>query len=74
MNNFFFLNLFVGDGKSKFMKMISLYFPPLASLDYTNNQHKRFSDLFFSLVGWMSDGMTVMNGGWYWALGGINVS
>ena len=55
---------FYSDCESKFMKIISLYFPPLPSLDYTNNQHKRFSDLFFSLVGWMSDGMTVMNGGW----------
>ena len=36
---------------------------PLPCPDYNNNQHKRFSDLFFSPVRWMSDGMTVMNGG-----------
>ena len=29
-----------------------------------NNNHKGFFDLFFFPVGWMSDGMTDMNGGW----------
>ena len=39
-------------------------FPFLATHQlYNNNQDKRFFDLFFFLVGWMSDGMTVMNGG-----------
>ena len=48
---------------------------PLPSLVYNNNQHKRFSDLFFFLVRWMSDGMTFMNGGWWRLAGGeITVS
>ena len=39
-------------------------FPFLATHQlYNNNQDKRFFDLFFFLVGWMSDGMTDMNGG-----------
>ena len=37
--------------------------PFLPPTSYNNNQDKRFFDLFFFLVGWMSDGMTVMNGG-----------
>ena len=39
---------------------ISPFLPPTSN---NNNQDKRFFDLFFFLVGWMSDGMTVMNGG-----------